>query len=77
MYGTVNFFEGVVYQKYGHLFEEDSEAKFLEKMEGIRDRVMEEVALLKVSAAGELDHYKTLSDDRLSEIKDLKSNFEI
>ena len=71
-----NFFDKVIHQKYGHLFDEDAEEKFKDRIEILRQQIVGEIALIKVGAARELDTYKNLSQDYKQKVTDLRVGYE-
>jgi len=58
-----NFFDKVIHRKYGHLFDDDADKKFNDRIDILRQHLVGEVCIIKVGAARELDHYKKLSED--------------
>ena len=56
-----DFFDAVIQKKYSELFEENAEEKFKRQIEDIRASTVEQIAILKVNAAHEIDFHKSTS----------------
>ena len=72
-----NFLEKVIFQKYGHLFDDDQEGKYNERFEKVLYEVRNEISLLKAQSAYELMYYKRLSILRQEEINQLKIDLDL
>lgn len=53
-----NFLEGVIMIKYSHLYDENTEEKFMAQIKRFRNEVVEQIASIKVGTANEIEMQK-------------------
>ncbi|CDW71095.1 UNKNOWN [Stylonychia lemnae] len=70
-----NFFENVIFKKYGYLFENKNQAEFMDQMGLIREEVLIEMQQLSNSYENKLKQIKKENSEKLVEVYDLRDKY--
>lgn len=74
-YYRPNFFDGVIYKKYGFLFEDKSEQSFYEEMQRIRQEIKSKMEELTLSYENQIQQLKSDVSERLVEVYTMKDKY--